>query len=98
MSKDAAVARAIKALPAASPAPVVLWASIESDPFAPSGNAPPGPLTWVVRLQGGLAASPCPSGWLDPVPTASDPTCLDADGGIDVVLDYYSGELFRWIH
>jgi hypothetical protein len=45
-----------------------------------------------------LAASPCPSGWLDRVPTVSDPTCLDAEGGIDVVLDYYSGELLGWIH
>lgn len=99
ISKDAAIALALKALPATSRGvPVVVWASIENDPFAPRGNVPPGPLRWVVRLQGGMTTSPCPSGWLDRVATTSDPACLDADGGIDVVLDYYSGAVLGWVH
>jgi hypothetical protein len=98
LTKDEAVARAMKVLPANNGVPAVVWASIESDPFSPRGNAPPGPLTWIVRLQGGLAASPCPSGSLDRVPAASDPACLDGEGGIDVVLDYYSGDLLGWSH
>jgi hypothetical protein len=91
ISRDAAITRAREVAPASSPAPTVVWASIESSPFVPRGNAPPGPLVWIVRLQGGLAASPCPSGFLDVPPSASSSACLDGDGGLDVVLDYFSG-------
>jgi hypothetical protein len=98
LSKDAAVARALAALPRASATPAVVGASIESDPFAPRGNVPPGPLTWIVRVQGGVAASPCPSGWLDRPALLSDGPCLDGDGGVDVVLDFFTGDLIGWTH
>jgi hypothetical protein len=98
ISRDAAITRAREVAPASSPAPTVVWASIESSPFVPRGNAPPGPLVWIVRLQGGLAASPCPSGFLDVPPSASSSACLDGDGGLDVVLDYFSGTLLGWTH
>jgi hypothetical protein len=98
LSKDAAITLALREAPASSPAPTVVWASIESNPFYPRGNNPTGPLVWIVRLQGGLSASPCPSGSLDRLPSASDAVCLDQDGGVDVVLDYFSGDLLGWIH
>ena len=98
ISQDAAIARAREAAAASGPAPTVVWASIESNPFVPRGNAPPGPLVWIVRLQGGLAASPCPSGFLDVPPSASSSACLDGDGGLDVVLDYFSGAFLGWTH
>lgn len=98
LSRDVAIARARAAAPGATSATSIVWASIESDPFSPHGAAPPGPLTWVVRLQGGLTSSPCPAGFLDKAATASAPACLDVDGGIDVVIDYYTGELLGWSH
>jgi hypothetical protein len=98
ISRDAAITRAREVAPASSPAPTVVWASIESSPFVPRGNAPPGPLVWIVRLQGRLAAFPCPSGFLDVPPSASSSACLDGDGGLDVVLDYFSGTLLGWTH
>jgi hypothetical protein len=98
LSRDDAIERARAATPGAGSSTSVVWASIESDPFSPHGSAAPGPLTWVVRLQGGLAPSPCPFGFLDVPPTASSPACLDGDGGIDVVIDYYAGTLLGWSH
>jgi hypothetical protein len=98
MPQDAAITRAHELAPSAGPSTRVVWASIESDPFAPRGSAPPGPLVWIVRLEGGMTASPCPSGFLDRPASTSDKACLDGDGGIDVVLDYFSGELRGWIH
>ncbi len=98
LSKDAAIAQALREAPAPSPAPTVVWANIESNPFSPRGNNPPGPLVWIVRLQGSRAVSPCPSGFLDRLPSPSDAACFDQDGGVDVVLDYFSGDLLGWIH
>ncbi len=98
ISRDAAITRAREVAPASSSAPTVVWASIESSPFVPRGNALPGPLVWIVRLQGGLAAFPCPSGLLDVPPSPSSSACLDGDGALDVVLDYFSGTLLGWTH
>ena len=98
ISQDAAITKAREVAPSSGASTTVVWASIESDPFAPRGTAPPGPLVWIVRLQGGLSASPCPSGFLDQSPSPSDSACLDRDGGIDVVLDYFSGDLRGWTH
>lgn len=94
LSRDAAISLALQEAPAFGPAPTVVWASIEPNPFDRSGN----PLVWIVRLQGGLAASPCPSGFLDRAPSVSDAICLDGDGGVDVVLDHFSGDLLGWVH
>ena len=98
LSQEAAITTAREVAPGSDPSTTVVWASIESDPFSPRGAAPPGPLVWIVRLHGGLAASPCPSGFLDRSALRSDSACLDGDGGINVVLDYFSGDLLGWIH
>lgn len=98
MSKDAAITHALEAIPRSAASPTVVGASIESDPFVPRGDATPGPLTWVVRVERGVAASPCPSGWLDRPAQASDGPCLDQEGGIDVVLDFFTGDLIGWTH
>lgn len=98
ISQEAAITKAREVAPGSGPSTAVTWASIEGDPFAPRGTAPSGPLVWIVRLQGGLTASPCPSALLDNLPSPSDSACLDRDGGINVVLDYFSGDLLGWIH
>lgn len=98
LSREAAIARARAIAPGSGSSTTVVWASIETDPFAPRGSAPPGPLVWMVRLQGSLHASPCPSGFLDRPASPSDAACLDHDGGIDVVLDYFTGDLVGWTH
>jgi hypothetical protein len=98
LSEEAATARALSVAPEGGQGTTVVWASIESNPFVPRGANPPGPLVWIVRLAGGLDIAPCPSGVLGRVPTSSDPACLDADGGADVVLDYFTGDVLGWIH
>jgi hypothetical protein len=98
ISHEAAITKARDVAPGSGPSTTVVWASIESDPFAPRGTAPPGPLVWIVRLQGRLQVSPCPSGFLDRPAALSDGACLDRDGGINVVLDYVSGDLLGWTH
>ena len=97
LSQDAAIAAARQVAPPASDDATVVWASIESDPFAAPG-ADERPLVWEVRLEAAFAASPCPAGFLDATPTPSDPACLDADSGLVAVLDYRSGELLGWVH
>ncbi len=98
LSRDAAIARALEVAPVSSALPAVIWAEVESDPFVPRGNATPGPLVWIVRLQGALTPSACPTGFLDVPPAATSSACLDMDGGLDVVLDYFTGELLGWVH
>lgn len=77
------------------PDATVVWAAVASSPYVLPG---PGPLVWMVRLAGPLASPPCPADWLAHVATPSDPACLDQDGGIIVVLDYYSGAVLGWDH
>lgn len=98
LSREDAVARARALAPGSNASASVVWASIETDPFAPRGSAPPGRLVWIVRLQGTRGISPCPSGFLEGPPDASVPGCLDGDGGIDVVIEYFSGTLLGWTH
>lgn len=98
LSQEAAIAAARRQAPAASPDPSLVWAEIEPDPFAPPGSADRR-LVWEVRLQGSsLTAPACPSGFLDRAASPSDPACLDGDGGLIVVLDYFSGAFLGWIH
>lgn len=97
LSRDAAVAAARRLAPSSARQPTVVWASIESDPFARSG-ATSRPLVWEVRLEGPFAASPCPSGFLDRYPSPSDPACLDSESGLIVVIDYFTGQLVGWLH
>lgn len=93
LSEPAAIAAARALVPGGSDAAVV-WAHVEPNPFI----RPEGPLVWEVRLAGQIAYSPCPAGWLDHVPTPSDPACLDNDSGVIVVLDHYSGAFLGWLH
>jgi hypothetical protein len=97
MSKDAAIARALEVASFTTSSTTVVWASIESDPFVQPGTSV-GPLVWIVRLVGGLTASPCPAGFLDAPPTVSSAPCIDHEDGIDVVLDFFSGDLLGWVH
>jgi hypothetical protein len=97
MSKDAAITTALALAGTSAPSTTVVWASIESDPFVRDPTNV-GPLVWIVRLAGGLTAPPCPPGFLDAPPTRSSAACLDSEGGVNVVLDYFSGELVGWVH
>ena len=94
MSKDAAIAAARRLAPAAGAELAVVWAAVEHDPFAPQGDVR---WAWMVRLTGVFAAPPCPT--QDP-DAASRPNasvaCVDGDGGLDVVLDYYTGAFVGW--
>ena len=84
--------------PASSPPPTLVWASIESDPFVRGPSATPGRLVWMVRLEGGLAAPSCDPGDLDEPPSTADKPCQDADGGLVVVLDFFTGAFLGWTH
>jgi len=98
LTQAAAIARARALAIASDGSTTVVWANVENDPFAARGAGSPGRLVWMVRLAGGLAASACPSGFLDRPASASDGPCLDVDGGVDVVLDFYSGAFIGWTH
>lgn len=98
LSQVDAVAKARALAPGISSSTSVQWAAIESDPFGPHGTTPPGPLVWEVRLQGDIAESPCPAGFLAHIPTSTDPPCLDSDSGVIAVLDYFTGKLLGWLH
>jgi len=92
LSRDAAIASARRVAPPANGDPKVIWASIEPDPFSTQGTSER-PLVWEVRLEGAFAASPCPSGLLEFLPTPSDAACVDQESGLIAVLDYDSGAL-----
>ncbi len=96
LSRDAAIATARGYAPPGGADASLVWAAPESNPYAPRGSL--GGLVWEVRLAGAIAASPCPSGFLDREPTNSDPPCLDGDSGLIVVLDYISGAFLGWLH
>jgi hypothetical protein len=51
----------------------------------------------MVRLTGVFAAPPCPTQGPGAMsrPNASV-ACVDGDGGLDVVLDYYTGAFVGW--
>ena len=70
------------------------WAAVEHDPFAPQGDVR---WAWMVRLTGVFAAPPCPTQGPGAMsrPNASV-ACVDGDGGLDVVLDYYTGAFVGW--
>jgi hypothetical protein len=97
ISQDAAIAAAVGLAPAASANPTVVWASVEHDPFVPRDTSAPR-VVWEVRLQGSLAAAPCPSGLLDRPASSADKACVDGEGGLIVVLDYHTGAFVGWSH
>jgi len=102
MSKDAAIAAARRLAPAAGAELAVVWAAVEHDPFAPQGDVR---WAWMVRLTGVFAAPPCPTQDPDAASrtnasvasrTNASVACVDGDGGLDVVLDYYTGAFVGW--
>ena len=97
LSREAAVAAAQRHAPASAAQPIVVWARVGPDPFTLPATSRTR-LVWMVRLQGSFDASPCPSGYLDKLPSASDPACLDNEGGLVVVLDVFTGALIGWTH
>ncbi len=96
ISREAAIAAALRAVPAGG-AHQVIWANFTNYPFT-DGAMSPGTMVWMVRIAGVAAAAPCPSGTLDRQPHATDPMCLDAEGGVDVVLDIATGAILGWAH
>ena len=96
MSREAAIAAALAAVPGASSA-WVEWSSLSPSPFVePAGS---GPVVWEVRLAGRQLPQPtCPADWLSHYPSPSDAPCLDQDHGLIVVLDQFSGAFLGWAH
>ncbi len=93
LSPDEAIAAARRYAAGGNDA-AVIWAATESDPFA----RPNGAVVWEVRLATGLAGPSCPSEVLGRLPSPSDAFCLDQDGGVIVVLDFFSGAFRGWLH
>jgi hypothetical protein len=97
LSRDEAIAAAERLAPSAGTKPAVIWASINRNPFDLPGVSEAS-LVWEVRLEWSFSVSPCPSGFLDRLPSLADPACLDGDSGLIVVLDVFSGDLIGWTH
>ncbi len=94
-SREAAVARARTAAGDARSGAEVVWAQVQTPGYF---RLAPHPWTWEVRLQGSpLSQPPCPSGYLDGRDVSASP-CLDADGGIIVVMDAYTLEVLGTGH
>jgi hypothetical protein len=107
ISKDAAIAAALRVNPGAGAKTRVVWVQVASDPFVrhdiPAGGTPLPEsfrLVWMVRLQGdGLTSRSCPADTLPTTPAAaSEGPCLDSEGGVDVLLDPMTGALLGWTH
>jgi hypothetical protein len=97
LTKDQAIAAAIRQAPAGITNPTVEWATAGQNPFAPSSSAP----VWLVRLDGTADIPTCAPGYLHRVPSPSDRPCLGnqlgkAPHGLVVVLDPYTGALLGW--
>ena len=103
ITRDAAIAAALRVTPGAGPKTTVVWADSYPDPFVlhdvPSGTPDPvsSRVAWIVRLEGGLTAPPC-GGAPVTTPAARDGPCLDDRGGVAVVLDPITGALRGWTH
>ena len=103
LTRDAAIAAALRVTPGAGPNTTVVWADIYPDPFVqhdvPSGVPDPtsSRLAWIVRLEGGLTAPPC-GGVPAVIPAAEGGPCLDGRGGVGVVFDPITGALRGWTH
>ena len=93
VSRDAAIAAAIRSVPGAGPATQVVNVNVESDPFG-SGRQ-----VWEVRLGSPLAIPSCPGDTMPQTPVSSSARpCLDGEGGLWVVVDMMSGAVLGWVH
>lgn len=93
VSRDAAVAAALRTIPGVDPATKVVNVIVDSDPLG-SGRQ-----IWMVRLGEPLALPSCscdPTLWT-PAP-ASEKPCLDGDGGVWVLVDIMTGSVLGWTH
>jgi hypothetical protein len=97
LTRDEAIAAAIRQAPPGMSNPTVEWAVDGQNPFAPGGSPP----VWLVRLDGTADIPTCAPGYLDRVPSPSDGPCLGnqlgkVPYGLVVVLDPYTGALLGW--
>ena len=94
LSRETAIATARRLAPVTAAAPDAVWATAQRDPFARQGAER---WVWEVRLAGAFTAPACPTGMPEPLspPDGSTP-CVDGDGGLVVVLDFYTGALVGW--
>jgi hypothetical protein len=95
LTRDQAIAAAIRQAPPGMSNPTVEWAAPGSSPFIP--HTP----VWLVRLDGAADVPTCAPGYLDRVPSPSDAPCLDnhfgeVPYGLVVVLDPLTGKLMGW--
>jgi hypothetical protein len=106
ISREAAIAAALRSASGATSATRVTRADIAPDPFVshdvPPGGTPlpeSGLLSWVVRLDGGgLLGLPCGTSLAPIRATGSAVPCIDEGGrgGYEVVLDVKTGALRGW--
>jgi hypothetical protein len=95
LSRDAAIAAALRLAPDAGSQPVVIGAVIMQNPFVwpPTSSTP---LVWEVLLEGSFAVSPCSSDFGAKLPSALETPCVRGNQ-LSAVLDMYTGALVGWI-
>jgi hypothetical protein len=93
VSRDAAIAAALRDVPGTGPTTQVVNVIVDGDPLG-SGRQ-----VWMVRLGAPLAIPSCTGDMTlaTPAPASAVP-CLDTEGGVWVVLDIMTGELLGWTH
>jgi hypothetical protein len=97
ITRDQAIAAAIRQAPSALTNPSVDWATAGQNPFAPHSSAP----VWLVRLKGIGDIPTCAPFDPNRLPSPSDAPCVDNDQGkasygLIVVLDPLTGDLLGW--
>jgi hypothetical protein len=108
ISRDQAIAIALRLAPGGGRGLTVTRASIEPDPFVEHGRpgvtpAPDaGHLVWDVRLDGQLDAPSCgPEPSMDSLypgpPAPSLAACIDASGGTEAYVDPLTEEFLGWV-
>jgi hypothetical protein len=93
ITRDAAIAAAKREAPATSVDPKVGYAVVQTNPFPGSGSSDQ--LVWQVSLLAPFAVPTCAPG-VDRTPLQSDAPCV-MDGGLQAVIDVYTGQLLGWI-
>jgi hypothetical protein len=93
ITRDAAIAAALRGAPATSVDPKVGWAIVRTNPFVGSDSEQ---LVWQVSLLAPFAVPSCAPSVFDRTPVQSDAPCMVNDG-LQAVVDIYSGELLGWI-
>jgi hypothetical protein len=97
LSRDAAIAEALRYAPSASGQIKVVRAQVVNNPFM-DVYATAQPPVWVVRLEGSFSIPPCTLEFLQRPASPSDRPCMDQASGLVVVIDYFSGKFLGWAH